>query len=192
MRPSSWFGIALTTVLSVGALATLPAEAVRLSDGKVYFIQPPRLVTASTTESRTDIWGATYYFTLEVPPNAGEPLQRVTVAQRNGNSVNRRVLYDPEETRAFLGTRRDRGTALMLAPTVFNREEQTITVTFDPPVPPGNTVTVALRPNRNPQTGGTYLFGVTAFPQGEPAYGQFLGYGRFAFDEPDRFVPFGW
>jgi len=34
---------------------------------------------------------------------------------------------------------------------------------------------------RNPCYGGAYLFGLTAFPQGEVPHGQFLGYGRIHF-----------
>ncbi|HEY9294790.1 MAG TPA: DUF2808 domain-containing protein [Phormidium sp.] len=40
---------------------------------------------------------------------------------------------------------------------------------------------MALDPVRNPCFSGVYLFGVTAFPQGEKAHGQFLGFGRFHF-----------
>ena len=60
-----------------------------------------------------------------------------------------------------------------------------ITVWFDPPVPPGEKVVIGLRPYRNPSSSGIYLFGVTAFPHGDQAHGQFLGYGRLHFY--DRF-----
>jgi hypothetical protein len=56
-----------------------------------------------------------------------------------------------------------------------------VVVVFDVPVEPGTMVTVALRPYQNPRYEGVYLFGVTAFPRGEKAFGQFLGYGRFHF-----------
>jgi hypothetical protein len=54
-------------------------------------------------------------------------------------------------------------------------------VTFDPPVPPGKIITIGLRPTRNPLYDGVYLFRVTAFPPGEKATGQFLGFGRLQF-----------
>lgn len=38
-------------------------------------------------------------------------------------------------------------------------------VAFNPPVPPGQTVTIRLRSVRNPQFGGIYLFRVAAYPQ---------------------------
>ncbi len=53
-----------------------------------------------------------------------------------------------------------------------------IRIAFDPPIAPGQTVTVSLQADRNPLQGGVYLFGVTAFPMGESNSGLFLGYGR--------------
>jgi hypothetical protein len=53
-----------------------------------------------------------------------------------------------------------------------------VTIAFDPPIAPGQTVTVSLQAHRNPQQGGVYLFGVTAFPMGERNSGLFLGCGR--------------
>jgi hypothetical protein len=84
-----------------------------------------------------------------------------------------------------------RGEALTLGNVTADEENQTVSVTFDPPVPPGTVVTLGLKAERNPRSGGVYLFGVTAFPPGESAYGQFLGYGRFNFYESDPF-PFSW
>lgn len=186
MRPLTWLTTALAAIATVGTLV-IPAEAVRLSDGRVYFVQPPRLTDSTTTRTQTSAWGATYYFTLTVPEDAGEPLQRVAIAQRDGSTSARLVQYDLEDTRAFIGTRSRRGEALTVGETTFDRDTQTVTVTFDPPVPPGTTVTLGLRPDRNPDAGGTYLFGVTAYPAGDVPYGQFLGYGRFQFDDPERF-----
>jgi hypothetical protein len=54
-------------------------------------------------------------------------------------------------------------------------------VQFDPPVAPGTTVRVSIPAIANPQSGGTYLFGVTAFPAGENSSGQFLGYSQIRF-----------
>jgi hypothetical protein len=62
-----------------------------------------------------------------------------------------------------------------------DRQTRAVTINFNPPIPPGQTVTVSLRPRQNPIFSGVYLFGITAYPQGEKAYGQFLGYGRLHF-----------
>ena len=73
----------------------------------------------------------------------------------------------------------------------IDEDQQSVTLTFDPPVAPGNTVTIALEPERNPRRSGVYLFGVTAYPSGEKTYGQFLGYGRLHFYDRGG-DPFRW
>lgn len=181
MHRSSWFKPAFISCLVVGAIAAPIAEAVRLADGTVYFVQPPSLSYAATTRSNTFVSNATYYFTVNLPDNAGEPLQQVTIAQQDGSTAARRVRFDAAESRAFVGTRRNRQAELPIAVATYDEDNQTVSLTFDPPISPGTTFTVGLRPRRNPRTDGVYLFGVTAFPAGESAYGQFLGFGRLHF-----------
>ncbi|MGB3642285.1 MAG: DUF2808 domain-containing protein, partial [Rivularia sp. (in: cyanobacteria)] len=74
------------------------------------------------------------------------------------------------------------------------RDDKTVSLTFNPPVEPGKTITIALKQIRNPSSEGVYLFGVTAFPVGEKSHGQFLGYGRLHFyrNNNSLFSPFGW
>lgn len=173
-------GILLTAATATWSINLPSIQAVTLADGTVYFVQPPRLLKASTTQSATSAWSATHYFTLDVPENAGEPLQRVTIAQREGVDVLR---YDVEDSRAFIGQPRGKRQAVSLGEVTADRKTRTVSVTFDPPIAPGQTVTIGLRPVRNPNIGGVYLFGVTAFPAGEKAHGQFLGFGRLHFYE---------
>jgi hypothetical protein len=198
MRRLTWLGVALAVSLG---FSTIPwtnswtnrssAQAVELRDGQIYFIRPPALVGAITTHNSVFFRRPSYYFTLDVPTDAGEPLGQVVINQKDGGTAARRVRYRLDATEAFLGTRGDRGESLSLGTTTFDRDNQTVTVRFDPPVPPGNTVTIRLRPERNPRLGGVYLFGVTAYPAGETPYGQFLGYGRFNIYERDYLpVPF--
>ncbi|MBD2099922.1 DUF2808 domain-containing protein [Leptolyngbya sp. FACHB-261] len=164
--------------LLLGTLLPTSALAVRLSSGQVYFDRPPRLLGAATTFNAARVWGATYRFTLAVPEDAGEPLQRVTIAQRENVDE---VAFDLDESRAFAGTGFRGRQPFNIASVTEEPASNAVTVVFDPPVPPGNTVTITLRPDRNPDFGGVYLFGVTAFPAGENSYGQFLGYGRLNF-----------
>ncbi|MBD3885266.1 DUF2808 domain-containing protein [Phormidium tenue FACHB-886] len=180
-------GLGLAISIGLGTVAALPdqsGQAVELR-GQVYFDHPPALLDASTTQRQTATSSAVHYFTLSVPADAGEPLQRVEIAQRDSSNSVKLIRYEADETRAFLGTRRDRQSELTLGETTYDRDSQTISVSFDPPVPPGETVTIGLRPVRNPLQDGIYLFGVTAFPAGENPSGQFLGYGRLTFDKPD-------
>jgi len=161
--------------------ATVSAEGAQFSDGRVYFDRPPSLVNATTTVNRLASNNAFYYFDLNVPSNAGEPLQRVTITQEGGSSFIRQVEFEDDETRAFLGSRRRRGDEVAIASSVWDEETQTVTIEFASPIEPGTDVTVRLEPERNPRLNGVYLFGVTAFPAGENPQGQFLGFGRFSF-----------
>ena len=167
--------LALLATTCLFAIAPLSSSAVQLRDGTVYFVSPPRLEDASTTQNSVYAWSATYYFTLDVPENAGEPLQRVTIAQEPSPDT---VKFNLKETEAFEGGRS--GTRISLGEVTSDRNTRTVTVNFNPPVQPGRRVTIALAPQRNPAVGGVYLFGVTAFPTGEKSYGQFLGFGRIS------------
>lgn len=177
MRGSTVLKITLLVATSFWGITNQPTQAVQLADGTVYFVQPPRLIDATTTQRAIYQWGATYYFTLSLPENAGEPLQRVTITQQQGGG---NINYDLESTKAFEGTRRNRGAKIALRTLKMNHSP-TVEVIFDPPIPPGKTITIGLRPVRNPNVQGVYLFRVTAFPPGEKAHGQYLGFGRLNF-----------
>lgn len=176
-----------TVSLGAWLLPHLIAHAVTLRDGTVSFVQPPRLISASTPYNRTYEWGTTYYFTIEVPANAGEPLQRVNFNQIQGVDS---IEFNPQTTFAFAGTRDRKGITLGINAAKNQSEKQTFAVTFDPPVTPGQTVTVGLKTYQNPSFDGVYLFGVTAFPPGDKAAGQFLGIGRLQFYGSSRYYPF--
>lgn len=169
------FATAFLMSIAGAAIAPLSSSAIQLRDGTVYFASPPRLAGASTTFNSVYAWSATYYFTLDLPANAGEPLQRVTIAQEPSPDT---VKFNLKETEAFEGGRS--GTKLSLGEVTSDRNSRTVSVNFNPPVQPGRRVTIALSPYQNPSVGGVYLFGVTAFPAGEKSYGQFLGFGRIS------------
>ncbi|MGF2038122.1 MAG: DUF2808 domain-containing protein [Nostoc sp. CmiVER01] len=178
MRVTTLFGITLSLAISIGGVAVPVTQGVQLRDGTVYFVEPPKLVKAITIYKEVNVWGGTYYFTINVPENAGESLQKVTIAQKEGAE---NIDYKLKDTRAFLGTRDQKESRLTLGAVTAERKTRTVTVNFDPPVTPGQTVTIALRPVSNPSISGVYLLGVTAFPVGEQSHGQFLGFGRFQF-----------
>lgn len=177
-------GFLMALSLAIGFQRHGPVQGVQLADGTVYFDTPPRLVGASTTHSTAASSRATYYFTLEIPTEAGEPLQQITIAQREGDTVRQRVEFETEDSLAFVGTPRDRGAEISLGDVTFDAENRTLSMTFEPPIAPGQTVTVGIEPERNPLSDGVYLFGVTAFPAGASSYGQSLGFGRLHFYQP--------
>ncbi|MEH2196600.1 MAG: DUF2808 domain-containing protein [Nostoc sp.] len=178
MRVTTLFGITFSLAIGIWGITLPVTEAVQLRDGIVYFVQPPKLVKATTTYKDVNILGGTYYFTINIPENAGESLQKVTIAQREGTE---NIRYHLNDTRAFVGERERKESRLTLGAVTNERETRTVTVNFEPPVTPGQTVTIALRPVSNPSFSGVYLLGVTAFPVGEKSHGQFLGFGRFQF-----------
>jgi hypothetical protein len=145
------------------------------------------MVRAITTDSDVYSWSATYYFTLEVPADAGEPLQKVTITQKAG--FDRSLDYDLKRSVAFEGAsyRRGKLVAVPIREVTFNRKSQIATVNFDPPVSPGTVVTVGLKPYKNPSTSGIYLFGVVAYPPGDKPRSQFLAFRR----EAPRSIRFG-
>jgi hypothetical protein len=164
--------------IALGSLAALllgsAAQAVTLANGKTYFTQPPQLVRATTSFNSKDFPSATYFFTLTLPDTAGEPLQKLVITQAEGPD---RPIWLGDRSEVFDGAGR-RGTKVATPLLTVSDKGRSLTVQFDPPIAPGRTVTLALYPVRNPDTGGVYLYGVTAFPVGDQAQGQFLGYGR--------------
>ncbi|AFY31743.1 hypothetical protein Cal7507_1272 [Calothrix sp. PCC 7507] len=168
----------------VWSLPHAVADAVTLRDGTVSFVQPPRLVSATTPYNNTNTWDTTYYFTLELPATAGEPLQRVSFNQIQGVEE---IEFNQKTTFAFEGTRGREGANIAInGEKNSDRQKRTFTITFDPPVTPGRTVTVGLKTFRNPSFDGVYLIGVTAFPSGQKTAGQFLGIGRLHFYSSQR------
>ncbi|MGG6269339.1 DUF2808 domain-containing protein [Leptolyngbya sp. AN03gr2] len=166
--------IAAIAVLSSG-LWVIATSAIELADGKTYFEKPPRLIGSTTSQNGTYIWGATYYFTVQLPDDAGEPLQKLKIQLQASPG---RPFFNTSRTEAFEGKRKKPGKKLSLKDVKIDTQTQLVSVTFDPPVQPGSTVTVRIYPVRNPNAGGTYLYGVTAFPTGTQPAGQFLGFGR--------------
>ncbi len=87
------------------------------------------------------------------------------------------VYFKLDDSRAFVGTRNQKGARLSLAQVTQDRKKQTVVLNFDPPVTPGQTITIGLRPVQNPRISGVYLFGITVYPWGEKSHGQFRDLG---------------
>jgi hypothetical protein len=171
-------------VLIPGVLLAFPVIATQLSDGRTVFDRAPRLVRAANDVQATDT-AATYQFTLYVPEDAGASLQAVRIMQvRNPATVN----FEVSRSRAFLGDSFAGGPIVPLANVGGNLPEnrEEVTIVFNQPIAPGQTVTVSLETSRNPSRGGTYLFGITALPVGENSPGLFLGHGRVQLYENER------
>ena len=173
----SWlfFPITLALINTSG----FPSQAVQAPDGTVSFESAVLLVDAYTTFSGIRVRQARYYFDLQLPENIGEPLKKVVIQQRRGS---KEIKFKLEETKAYLGDHRNKEEPLESFTSV-NEETGEVIVEFKNPIPPGNNLTVGIKPRKNPDVGGVYLFGVTAFPEGEKSRGLYLGAGRLHFTE---------
>ena len=179
VRAVAALGLVLVTATSIVVLRDRPTPAVQLPDGTIHFAQPPRLVDTVANFRATYTPNTIYYFTLDIPAEAGEPLQRVAITKTEGGGD---IYYRLDRCRAFEGTFYRKGNGIAIAEMIVDRETGTVSFVFDPPIPPGKTITLGLRSLRNPNIPGVYLFGITAFPAGEQPSGQFLGFGRIHFN----------
>lgn len=156
MKATKRLSLSIILLASLGVFGSPRVLAVKLRDGTIQFVQPPQLVKARVTDISPGV-SASYYFTIDLPPSAGEPLQRITLTQQLGKE---NLAFNLKRTRAETGSEQE----LTLAEVTHDRKQKTISIAFDPPVPPGQTVTIRLRSVRNPQFGGIYLFRVAAYP----------------------------
>ena len=169
--------LGISSAMAIALTHNLPAIGVQTRDGTVAFEAGLLLVDAHATFKGVRVRAARYYFDLELPEDIGEPLQKVVIQQRTGGDE---VKFRPEKTKVYLGDHRDKGEAIE-AIAFVDEETEAITVELEQPIPPGSRVTIGIKPKRNPDFAGVYLFGVTAFPQGEKARGMYLGPGRLHF-----------
>lgn len=176
MIANNWQKLLVFTVM-VAILAPSTGTS-QLANGTVTFKKSPRLLDAVTTYNSVRVWGSTYYFTVELPKEAVEPLGKVIISQRQGTEDINFLL---EKSKAFEGRYTDKGKELTLKTVTRDDRTKAISIVFDPPVVPGTTFSIGLKPKRNPDYEGIYLYGVTAFPAGKNPLGLYLGVGRLHF-----------
>ncbi len=164
----------LTLGLTVSS-AIAPALANPLSPSREVFQHAPRIVRASTSQPAAFISGGTYEFTLTLPADAGAPLQAITISQA-ANAA--KIQFAPGQSQVVAN-----GAPVAIA-AIGGVNGDEVTLSFDRPIQPGATVTIALVANRHSGVAGTYLFGITAYPVGDATNGLFLGYGRLSLFSP--------
>ena len=172
---SSPFGVAPPT--------TIAAHGVQFPDGTVAFTTPPRLESFAATRNLAGVRNATYYFTVTLPAEAEAGLKTVEIALIEGRA--NRLDFELADTAVFVGTRDERGSALSVEVATYDEDTQTVTLTLSEAAAPGQTLTVALHPRRNPRWEGVYLFELTAFPDGEMVRPQRIGTARLHIYRPD-------
>ncbi|MGB3203258.1 MAG: DUF2808 domain-containing protein, partial [Nodosilinea sp.] len=165
------------SALALGLLSTAAAgtvHAARLADGRVVFDQSPKLVEATTFDYAAGFSGR-YHFVIEVPADAGEPLEAIAIMPLE---AAQHIDFKLASTTAQRGGVYANGPNLPLASVGGAPEDPAhVLVVFEQPVQPGETATVTLATARNPW-GGVYVFRVVGYPAGDNGVGQTLGYGR--------------
>ncbi|NJL83542.1 MAG: DUF2808 domain-containing protein [Chloroflexaceae bacterium] len=175
MKP--WRSLLLLPWMWLTLSGLVSTQALPLDNGRRTFEKSPRLVRAATSFRSPDT-PSTYFFSITVPADAGEPLQSVSIVQQpNFESIK----FFPKRSRAFIPARPDHPIAIAIQQNTA--QFSSLLVVFEELVPPGKTVIIALRA-RNPQYGGIYQFGITAFPLGENSPGLYLGPARLQFALP--------
>ena len=114
-----------------------------------------------------------YRFTIDIPEAAEKPLQTVTFSQVEGADYPK---FSTRRTDAYDAS--DRANKFNIT-TEDDWDNRTVTVTFDPPIPPGRQVTIALNA-LNPRD-GIYIYEVAAKPPEIAGLGQRIGIERLNF-----------
>jgi hypothetical protein len=151
----------------------------RLANGQTFFSHPPRLVQLIASQHQANA-PSTYAVTLQVPVDAGQPLRAVRIAQEPNLST---IKFALDRSKASTGERFAAGSEIPLASAGGQSTPGEAMVVFAQPVQPGSSVTIMFETNANPEAGGIYEFGITAFPDGEDGLGQFLGLRRISFQD---------
>lgn len=133
---------------------------------------PPQLLEAHATFNYVRSELARYYFTFNLPENADQSLEKVTL---QGIESPEYINFEVQQTRAFIGTQDNSGQELVLKEVLEDKSNKTFSLTFEPPIPPGTIFTVSLKPRQNPAWSGFYLIKIMAFPVGQGATGLNLG-----------------
>lgn len=156
----------------------------QLSGDPTYFTgDPPTLGKVATPTSDVSWSSAVYFFTINLPPKSIQSLGQITFQQQTSPQT---IQFDLKQTAAFQGTQKRREQALAIKSATLDPATQTITIVFDPPIPPGTTFTISLQAQQNPSMAGAYFFDVTAFPAGANPSPFELGMARLQFYAPFR------
>lgn len=152
--------------------------------GSTVFVRAPWKVELVSYDTNAGSAPVSYYLTLSLDPQAGASLGRLTVQQTRGADWS--FPFSAELTRAFVGRPRRQGRPVPVR-AAFDARDRRITVEFPEPVPPGETVTVVLRPWSNPQWPDTYLFQVVVWPAGPDPVATPVGTATLRIYERDLF-----
>ncbi|WP_013334525.1 DUF2808 domain-containing protein [Gloeothece verrucosa] len=174
----------LTLTLSISSLTLAtptPAQQLPYPANSTFFTgTPPSLVSANTPDPLIAWPHPHYYFTFNLPASSPESLAKITIAPEANQET---IGFDLLKTVASQSTANTKEATVALESITQDPKSGLITMTFNPPISPGTTLTVTLQAYRNPGIPGTYLFRVQAFPAGENPVGLDLGVGSLSFHQ---------
>jgi hypothetical protein len=149
--------------------------------GSTYFTSPPWKAELRSYNTNVAEAGVEHYLTIELSPQAGASLAELSLQQIRGADTD--FIERLDRARAFIGRPRREGRAVPVA-LRFEPAEGLLRLRFPEPIPPGTTLTVALRAWRNPLVSDTYLFQVVAWPSGPNPVASPVGVGTLRIYEP--------
>jgi hypothetical protein len=148
-----------------------------------------QLKKSNNVYKTVDYYPSTYQFGIRIPPEANQPLARLTIAIPDNFGVFGANIPNPGNVKAYIPSNPDSSGAFLPARilnTHITLEGRTVVIDFDQPIEPNQTVAVDFKSIRNPSQPGTYLYEIHAFPTGSKPVKQFVGYGRMSFQEVNR------
>lgn len=72
----------LIIILGTSLILVPTGKAVQLDDGTVYFNEPPSLGKVETSDNTVNSKDATYFFNVNIPDIADEPLKKINLTQK--------------------------------------------------------------------------------------------------------------
>ena len=179
------------STLAIGTVWIGGSSAVQFQDGRIAFNNPPRLVRYSVIPSSTGARNATYHFSISVPDNAVESLRYVEIVPSSGPPQG--IDFRVNDVTAHEGAGISPGAPVAVVGSSLDSDSSSDTransmgVTFNPPLEPGQTATIVLRSWRNPSLGADYSYNVIAYPDPEVGVSHRMGTARFTIDDGNSF-----
>lgn len=168
----------IVTSISLLSILLLNNQKITAQTTTAFTGNPPSFVGATVPHDNINFRLSWYYFTVNLPVDSQQSLGKITITPgQNFESIN----FNLPETKAFIGTFRNRGEPINIQAVNLAENNQSIEIIFAEPIPPNTVVTVALRARQNPSSEGVYLFRIHAFPAGENPVGLDLGVARLSF-----------
>lgn len=120
------------------------------------------LISLRANEITVGTRNTQYSFSINVPKTS-KPIKKVSVSQRGGAE---KINFNQSAVRVVGSSERQK--PLKVSQVEIDSKTRGITATFDPPIKPGQVLTLTVGVDENPLSEGTYLFNVAVYTGKEP------------------------